>query len=249
MKPLLITLCLINTLFSYSQEEKATSELTFGIIAHESNIWCNFKDLNRQFERYGIQKFDNSVNIISYGFYLANKSSASYTSVQFGLNQFSNNGDTGIYSSSLKALELVMLFNYNLLKHNSKRLLYPKIGFGFSNYMLTIAERNYNKNSFPQILDSLAGEKTLVSNSILSTDLGIGYERQFILFKNTFFIGANLSYVLNFNKPKWTSPNGNSIFEVPLIKTGGPKISIVIRGEISSSKNLQKIRNKRVKNR
>lgn len=232
-------------MFTFSQESKKNNYSHFGFIISANILDANFKDINKLFESNGISQFDNSLLNQGFGIYFTNEDKSSYGSVQYGyFDQTGTLHSTNI-SSEIKGWDMNISFNHNLLKNKPSTLLYPKIGLGLSMYQLNLVDKNYQLNNFPQILDSLSGEKSFKSNEIFYADLGAGFEKRLILFENTFFIGANLSYLINFNKLKWKSMGGTTINEMPGIKTGGLKISCVLRYEFDWDKLQSKSRKKK----
>jgi hypothetical protein len=233
--------------FVFSQNENISAIPKFGYIFSESSLFVNFSDLNVSLETNKINQLENNIGRSSFGIYFRNAEKSSYSWIQFGHYLSKNKSENENLDSDLKGWDLNFGYNYNLLKNNQATLLYPKIGFGLTNYQLDIINTSYSNNGFTQLIDSLSGSVTFKSNQIFYTDLGLGFEKSLRVQSIDIYLGLNLSYVINFNNLKWKTLQETEVNSMPTIKTNGIKINLVGRFEINWKKfenhNSEKINN------
>jgi hypothetical protein len=236
----------------FSQNENISAIPKFGYIFSESSLFGNFSDLNLILETNKINQLENNIGRSSFGIYFRNAEKSSYSWIHFGHYNAKNKSENENLDSDLKGWDLNFGYNYNLLKNNQATLLYPKIGFGLTNYQLDIINTSYSNSGFTQLIDSLSGSATFKSNQIFYTDLGLGFEKRLRVQYIDIYLGLNLSYVINFNHLKWKTLQEIEVNSMPTIKTNGFKINFVGRFEINWKKfeehNSEKINNFNLQN-
>lgn len=243
----LIFLFLFISFSIFSQDENVSNAPKFGYIFSGSKLFGDFSDLNSVFETSKINQLENNISRTNFGIYFRNAQKSSYSWINFGQYNAKNINENENLDSNLKGWDLNFGYNYNFLKNNPSTLLYPKIGFGISNYQLDIINTNYSNSGFVQLIDSLSGSATFKSNQIFYTDLGFGFEKLLRVLYIDIYLGLNLSYVINFNNLKWKTLQEIEVNSMPTIKTNGFKINFVGRFEINWKKyeehNSKKINN------
>jgi hypothetical protein len=220
------------SIYALSQENDGLNKYKLGYIFSIENSKGYFSELNTLFALKGITPINESLETMKVGFFLSEKDKLDYTSLQFIMLNSLSKDSTSNSSSELKMTGLYFSVRHDLLKKSPPNLLYPLLGFGYSDYQLVLTNKSNNKPNFSQLLDSTSHDKLFKAKPLFYAELGAGYERRFTLFRITGYWGINISYQLNFNKLKWETLAGIPIENMHWIRTDGFKTSFLTRIEL-----------------